>query len=197
MCGRFFSEACGYDSREQVGMDGLSFSLLAVEQIYPTHLIQGLSVQQGQLVLSSWEWGLSHPNLPRPVINARIETLADKPMFKQAYQSRRCVIPCSGWYEWRNEGQLKQPYRFQGETPIVNFAGLYWPTSAQMPNGAVVLVTQAASKPLRAYHHRMPLLVRGAGARAWLEHGHSFPHDGEFRISPYFRSDQPRQGQLF
>ncbi|SDI98317.1 Putative SOS response-associated peptidase YedK [Ferrimonas sediminum] len=198
MCGRFFSLATGFDSCEQLGMDGLSFLLDACDDIRPSQLLGGVTLNQGQLQLRQLQWGLSHPSLSRPVINARSETLAEKPLFKEAYASRRCLVPASGWYEWRTEGGRKQPYRFVSARPLFSFAGLWWPATTSRPDGALVLVTQAATESLKAYHHRMPVLVRGAAARDWLQQGRMPQRlPDPVSVTAYHSTGQPIQGQLF
>ncbi|USD38406.1 SOS response-associated peptidase [Ferrimonas sp. SCSIO 43195] len=198
MCGRFFSQATGFDSREQLGMDGLSFQLDARDDIRPSQLLAGVTLDQDRLQLRQLQWGLSHPSLSRPVINARSETLAQKPLFKEAYAHRRCLVPASGWYEWRTEGARKQPYRFATGRPLFSFAGLWWPVTPARPQGALVLVTQAATESLQAYHHRMPVLVRGAAARNWLQQGQMPPPLADpISVSAYHPKGQPIQRRLF
>lgn len=96
-----------------------------------------------------------------PVLfNARVETAASKPSFRAAWAQSRCVVPMNGYYEWKD----KQPY-FVSTGELVWAAGLY--STAQEGLSATVLTTAAAGQ-LEWLHHRMPVFVDAAGARAWL-----------------------------
>lgn len=110
------------------------------------------------------------------LINARGETVAEKPSFRDAYRERRCLIPVDGFYEWRREGETKQPYRigFRGGKPFV-FAGLWESWTA--PEGAenagetietYTIVTTDANEKLAPIHHRMPVIVDPADFDRWL-----------------------------
>ncbi|BDY03781.1 SOS response-associated peptidase [Ferrimonas sp. YFM] len=198
MCGRFFQACDGYDTRDQLGMNGGTFELEPQGEIRPTHLVSAVLELDGQLSLRQFQWGLPHPGLSRPVINARSETLAEKPMFRQALARRRCLIPASGWFEWRKEGSGKQAYRFSAPrpAPLFSFAGLWWPPAESLPNGAVVLITQAATQNLSEYHHRMPVALLGAPARAWLQSGELGAALSCFDVAAH-PGGGPAQGQLF
>ncbi len=177
-------------------MDGGTFELVPQEEIRPSQLVSALLELDGQLSLRRFQWGLPHPGLPRPVINARSETLAEKPMFRQALAHRRCLVPASGWFEWRKEGSGKQAYRFSASRSLFSFAGLWWPPAESLPNGAVVLVTQAATPALTDYHHRMPVALIGAPARAWLQSAELGSGLLSFHVLAH-PGGGPTQGQLF
>lgn len=200
MCGRFFQACDGYDTREQLGMDGGTLELEPQREVRPTQLVSAVLELDGQLSLRQLQWGLPHPGLSRPVINARSETLADKPMFCQALAHRRCLVPASGWFEWRKEGSGKQAYRFSAPVsvprPLFSFAGLWWPPAESLPNGALVLITQAATPCLSQYHHRMPVALLGPSARAWLQRGELGGGLSTFDVSAH-PGGGPTQGQLF
>ncbi|TKB49327.1 SOS response-associated peptidase [Ferrimonas sediminicola] len=196
MCGRFFQVCEGFESWEQLGMDGGRLALEPADEIRPSQLVSAVLEFDGKLCLRRMQWGLPHSGLSRPVINARSETLADKPMFRQALAHRRCLIPASGWFEWRREGAHKRPYRFEAPSPLFSFAGLWWPPAQSLPNGAVVLVTRGATPSLSKYHHRMPVALLGAGARNWLQRGEISGALEAFRVAA-LPSTGPTQGQLF
>lgn len=109
----------------------------------------------------------------RPSTNARAESLVDKPTFRSAYQSRRCLIPASGFYEWQVVGRTRRPwlFRLRDDQPFA-FAGL-WETY-RAPDGQILescaLITTAANALMQPVHHRMPaLLVEPAAWSAWLD----------------------------
>jgi len=106
--------------------------------------------------------------------NARAETVAEKPMFRDAFKRRRCIIPASGFFEWTDEADGKQPHLFTAVdgSPILAFAGLWdrWidPASKEELLSCTVIVS-GASAWMTTYHDRMPALLRGLDFDAWLD----------------------------
>ncbi|MBT5648305.1 MAG: SOS response-associated peptidase [Rhodospirillaceae bacterium] len=124
-------------------------------------------------LIPSWSKDMSGASR---LINARGETVAQKPSFRNAYQECRCLIPVDGFYEWRKEGDIKQPFRigFQGGKPFV-FAGLWETWTA--PDGAdnagetietYTIITTDANTKIAPIHHRMPVIVDPADFDRWL-----------------------------
>lgn len=131
----------------------------------------------GSLVLHRLRWGLvphwSHDqNIGNRLINARAETLADKPSFRAGFQKRRCLIPADGFYEWDRKGQTKQPYYYshpQGE--VLALGGLW--ESWQAPDGTLLrtttIITTADNAEVAPIHDRMPLILDPNNYHSWLE----------------------------
>jgi putative SOS response-associated peptidase YedK len=92
------------------------------------------------------------------LINARSETLKEKPSFREA---KRCVIVADGWYEWKKEAQSKTPFYHHLNGQVFHFAGLY------NSEGCLIVTTEACSK-LSHVHHRMPVLLEDLEIRDWL-----------------------------
>lgn len=105
------------------------------------------------------EWGIQSGTMPR-IINARIETIHEKPLFQTLFPRHRCLVPASGYYEWKQEGSRKIPYYFSSETgSLLSFAGFIRPS----PGGdQVVILTTQAPPPFSLVHERMPVIL-GAG----------------------------------
>lgn len=121
-------------------------------------------------------WGLvpswvKDPAIGARLINARAETIAEKPSFRAAFKTRRCLIPADGFYEWRRAGGAKQPYRITmaNGSPFA-FAGLWerW-TAGEEALETVTIITTGANKLLAAIHDRMPVIIDPADQAAWLE----------------------------
>ena len=123
-------------------------------------------------------WGLvpgwaPDPKLGASMINARLETVAVKPAFRNAWKARRCLVPASGYYEWREEAGVKQPYYIHdGEAPVLMFAGLWerWKSPAGEWIHSFAIVTCAALDPMRQLHDRTPLMLPAPVLHDWL-HG--------------------------
>ena len=123
-------------------------------------------------------WGLipswaKEPGIGNRMINARAETIAEKPAFRAAFRRRRCLIPADGFYEWKTEQGLKQPYRIALESgaPFA-FAGLWERWEGSGADGAVescTIITTEANDRLQAIHHRMPVILAPNAYEPWLD----------------------------
>jgi putative SOS response-associated peptidase YedK len=107
-----------------------------------------------------------------PQINARAETVADKPFFRGAYRQKRCLVPANGWYEWTRGGDAKQPYALHlPEYAPLAFAGL-WELWEGRGEGSwlesMAILTQPALGPAAAVHDRMPVLIGPGEGERWL-----------------------------
>lgn len=110
-------------------------------------------------------WYRTKPQKPG-YINARMETLSEKPAFKSDFQKRRCLIPVTGYYEWKQFGEKKQPYYVHlSDEPIFAFAGIWstWDTCA--------IITIKAPEFLQKLHDRIPAIVAPRYYEKWLSHG--------------------------
>ena len=150
-------------------------------------------------------WGFIPHWVKEPVlkpINARAETLTDKPYFRDAFRRRRCLVPANGYYEWCAAPGGKQPYfiRMAG-AELISFAGLW--SSWQGPDGPVescVIITKAAQEELLDIHDRMPVIIEPDNYDAWLDVGGQDllrPSAGEMEAYPVSsRVNNPRnQGE--
>ncbi len=104
-----------------------------------------------------------------PTHNARLETVSEKPSFRSAWKnSRTALVPVAGFYEWRKEGSIKQPYFIHKPEDLLVFAGLWeqWGDKVSF----TILTTPAQGK-IAKLHHRMPVMLNQNDARSWLEEG--------------------------
>ena len=105
------------------------------------------------------------------MINARSETVHEKPAFRSAFRRRRCVIPVNGWFEWRRDGGEKQPYWIRpADGEVFSLAGLWerW-DKGEEPVETFTILTTAVSPALADIHHRQPVIVGDGGVDAWLD----------------------------
>jgi putative SOS response-associated peptidase YedK len=104
-----------------------------------------------------------------PTHNARLETARDKPSFRSAWKhSRTCLIPAGGFYEWKKEGNVKQPYFIHKPGDLLVFAGLWEPWNDR--NSFTILTTESRGI-IAPLHHRMPVMLNAADAQLWLQTG--------------------------
>ena len=145
---------------------GISFATQTNKDLRPTQPVDTIAVTQpgpGQLTTT---WGITPSWAKNLVINARIETLSEQPAFTQALSTHRCIVPCSGWYEWRAEGLKEQCYSFTHADGFpVLIAGMWF----EQPTGAslITLTTNALGR-CGEIHSRMPLLIEPDDADLWL-----------------------------
>jgi len=177
MCGRF---AFYSPSEATAALFGVSTSI-AVEprfNIAPSQYIAGIrDTEDAGRELSMFRWGLvpfwaKDPSIGNRMINARAETVAEKPSFRAAYRHRRCLLLADGFYEWKKEGAGKVPYFISlasGE-PFA-FAGL-WESWQSKETEEVIqsttLITTAANEFISTVHHRMPIILQPDTADRWL-----------------------------
>jgi putative SOS response-associated peptidase YedK len=174
MCGRYSLHA----SPEVVS---LMFGLSEVPAFQPRYNIAPttpvLVVREGGAAMLRWglvpRWARDVNGKPPSgagMNNARAETVAEKPSFREAYRRRRCLIPASGFYEWKLEGKLKQPYYIHpaaGE--LFAFAGIWerW-EGAGGPLETCAVITTEPNAVMAPIHERMPVIVAPADYGRWL-----------------------------
>ena len=133
----------------------------------------------GENTASSFRWGLipfwaKDPKVGNRMINARSETLTEKPSFREAYKKRRCVIFTSGFYEWREDPieKTKTPMfiSLRSGKPFV-FAGLWetWKQPDGTPLNTCTIITTTPNKLMRDIHNRMPVILSRDGLDTWLD----------------------------
>ena len=143
--------------------------------IAPTQPIPVVRIDNGRRSLALVRWGLVPAWVKDPrgfglLINARAETVLDKPAFRNAVRRRRCLIPADGFYEWKQDGTRKRPF-FAAAKSLVAFAGIWEPWMG--PNGEEIesacIITTAANRTLRALHDRMPAVIPPQAFDLWLD----------------------------
>ena len=145
--------------------------------VAPTQPVPIVRLIDGNRQFTLLRWGLIPPWVKDPrqftlLINARGESVNEKPAFRNAMRRRRCLFPADGFYEWKNEGGRRRPYviRPKGGSSIA-FAGLWetWmgPNGEEMETAAIV--TTAANRELARLHDRMPVIVPPDAFDFWLD----------------------------
>ena len=143
-------------------------------EIFPSDIVPVLANSRKQVVQPfAMRWGYSFPN-SRPVINARSETAATKPMFKDGMLQRRCLIPASNYYEWEKCDGKKIKYAIRPtNTDLLYMAGIY---HLENHDGVIVptftILTRDAAPEIAFIHHRMPVMLPSEYVAAWLNTKH-------------------------
>ncbi len=143
--------------------------------IAPTQNVVAI-LKNGTAHLSSLRWGLipswaKDEAIGSRMINARAETLAEKPSFKHLLRGKRCLIVADGFYEWRSEGKEKTPMyiTLQEEQPFA-FAGLWdvWKSADGDPVQSCTIITTTPNELMATIHNRMPAILRPGAYEDWL-----------------------------
>ena len=176
MCGRFALKAPPSKLITRFGLDACA-DFAPRYNIPPGTDIPVIRLSpEGKRVLHLLRWGLiphwaKDPSIGVKLNNARGESVAEKPSFKQAFMRRRCLIPADGFYEWKTEGKTKQPYYFSlksGEPMAM--AGLW--ESWKAPDGSllrtVCVITTRANALMEPIHERMPVIINPEDWKDWL-----------------------------
>ncbi len=178
MCGRIVLSSAPHVLAEKFFLDMVP-DLLPRYNIPPTTNIAGIvpnPSSAGRLV-RMFRWGLvppwsTGPEVGPKMINARSETVRDKPSFHAAFASRRCLVPVDGFYEWQKRGKVRQPFLFRRrDGDLMALAGLWekW----EYPGGRLLesctILTTAANSVMRPVHHRMPVILPAGDWKLWLD----------------------------
>ncbi len=192
MCGRFSRFTPVQKFAELFGVHA-GFSLIPRYNVAPTQAaLAARTTPQGCRELVTLYWGLipfwaKERKVGFSTINARAETVATKPSFRDAFRQRRCLIAADGFYEWKRLDGRKQPYYIglKGRQPFA-FAGLWehWEGGGEIINSCAIIVTQA-NKLLGAIHDRMPVILDAEDYDLWLDPATKEPRLLESLLRPY------------
>jgi putative SOS response-associated peptidase YedK len=177
MCGRFAFYSPAEAAAALFGISA-SFNIEPRYNIAPTQYVAAIrngADEEREVVMLRWglvPFWAKDPSIGNRMINARAETVAEKPSYRNAYNHRRCLVLADGFYEWRREGNSKTPYFISlasGE-PFA-LAGL-WEKWTDKNSGeslqTMALITADANEFMTPLHHRMPVVLEAGTAKDWL-----------------------------
>lgn len=176
MCGRYFIDGDDLPEElerilEELNRKNTPKNLKTSGEIFPSDVVPVLANSRRQDVQPfAMRWGYSFPG-GRPVINARAETAAEKPLFRDGMRQRRCLIPASSYFEWERRDGQKTKYAIRpAGAEMLYLAGIY---HLENHDGAVVpsfaILTRSAAPEIAFIHDRMPVILPPDCARDWLK----------------------------
>ncbi len=178
MCGRFTITVSGAELAEMLEVSVVPQTRPRYN-VSPSQTVLALrKTGAGQREAVELKWGLvpwwsKDAKIGYSLINARCETVAEKPSFREAFHKRRCLIPADGFFEWKVDGKKKLPYRFRRPDgkPFL-FAGLWehW-DGGEKPLETCTILTTTANEIVSPFHERMPIILSKEGAKLWLSPG--------------------------
>jgi putative SOS response-associated peptidase YedK len=193
MCGRFILLTDLSVIVESFRIGEVSAEYKPDSHIFPGQQIAVVIRKDNQNSLVNFRWGLvpswaKDPSIGSRTFNARAETIAEKPSFREAFQKRRCLIPADGFFEWQKMGRIKKPLRFSLKSmEPFGLAGLYetWISPEKKPVNTCTIITTEPNDLLRPIHDRMPVIVKKELEDFWMD-----PNSRNFRdllsiLKPY------------
>ena len=197
MCGRFVLYRNLEEIKEAFNVQEVRWEPKASYNIAPTQEVAVVVKRDGGNRLEKMTWGLipfwaKDPKIGSRMINARSETLNEKPSFKRPFKSQRCLVIADGFYEWVKTDQGKVPMliRLTSQRPL-GLAGLYdaWKSPQGKAITSCTIVTTNANDFMQPIHNRMPLIVPRAQESEWLDP--ATPHIDEWLLAlPAYPSDE-------
>ena len=183
MCGRYASARSVDDIAGAFGIApaDIDADLPAADwNVAPTKTVPAVLVRDGVRTLTALRWGLvpswtqSPPTPSKPALfNARIETVTEKPAFREAVWRRRCLLPADGWYEWarRPDGSRQPHFLTTGDDGLLALAGLWesWRDAEGRELRSTTILTGAAPADLAQVHDRAPVVVARSWWASWLD----------------------------
>ncbi len=176
MCGRFALVSDLADIEEKFAIQKASYDFNPNWNVSPGQYISAVIRREGQNVLVPFLWGLipssaKDPSIGYRMINARAETIHEKPSFRNAFKNRRCLIVADGFYEWKKEDRKKIPLYFHlkaGEP--FGLAGLYetWTAPDGKQINTCTIITTDSNKLIQPFHDRMPAIIPKDQEQIWI-----------------------------
>jgi putative SOS response-associated peptidase YedK len=190
MCGRYsFAQlSTEVEKRFKIHVDGNTY--VARYNCAPSQKL-GVITNKNPHELSHLQWGLIPPwaknnTLKLPLINARSESLEEKPAFRESLKSKPCLIPADGFYEWIKNGIHLIPYHIRMKNrEAFAFAGLWeeWEDRQGKPISTFSIITTEANQLMQSIHNRMPVILPQKLEQEWLENPSS--RDLKKMLKPY------------
>lgn len=195
MCGRAFQTSSPDKLQERFGTIGPLPNQPARFNAAPTQdlLVVRFNPATRERRLDALRWGLvplwaTNLAIGSKAINARAEAIDQKPMFRDAFARRRCLIPVDGFYEWRPATDARIPHAIaHAEGAVLALAGLWerWKSPAGEIVRSFTIVTTTANELLRPLHERMPVMLEPTDFPRWLGETDASPEDLKALLRPY------------
>jgi len=175
MCGRFVLVTDLTKIAGKYGIQKASPDFQPNWNVRPGQIVPAVISRGGQNIIENFLWGLipswvKDPAIGHKLINARAETIGEKPSFRAAFAKRRCLIVADGFYEWKQDGKKKVPlYFYLKSGDFFGLAGLYetWMSGKKLLSTCTIITTDANGL-IKPFHPRMPVIVPEEQEQKWL-----------------------------
>jgi putative SOS response-associated peptidase YedK len=193
MCGRFVQAGPAAVYAAMFDIDGRQGALVPRYNVAPTQSVMACRERDGRRELQPLRWGLvphwsKGPDNRYSMINARAETVHEKPAYRGPFRSHRCLIPAEAFYEWKPRPGGKQPHaiRMKSREPFA-FAGLWdgWTAPDGTRLETCTIIVTDANELLRPIHDRMPVILAPEAWDRWLDSGFGDIEQLRGMLAPY------------
>jgi len=165
MCGRFYVDDDTMQEIERIARK-IDREKRSAQEVAPTQKAMIIHALENEIVSRFLQWGYERDKKKGVIFNARSETVQQRSMFAADFEMRRCVIPASGFYEWKSNGtKEKERYEFYVPQKTLFMAGIFHRDPA---GDRFTILTQAADGCMEKIHDRMPVLLRKQEIDSWL-----------------------------
>ena len=179
MCGRYVNKNSFEDIEKLFQADLIQSPSISIQPSYnicPTQYSPVVVSADEKYQMKNMHWGLipswsKDSKFATNLINARIETVQEKPSFKGLTNASRCIVIASGYYEWVQTDSGKQPYYIHGKHDVLPIAGL-WTRWKDIKS--FTIITKSANSNISNIHHRMPLIIEQNHIKSFLDHSIKF-----------------------
>ena len=194
MCGRYTQHHSTGEVVERFAVRQMLFPFEPRYNIAPTQTAAVVLVEKSKRILRGLRWGLvpswaDDPSIGNRMINARSETVAQKPSFRHAFRKRRCLVPADGFFEWRKEADgTKTPiYITVQDGVLFALAGLWerWTDGQAQQIDSFTILTTEPNELLKPIHNRMPVIIKPSDESSWLDPAIEDAEALSKLISPY------------
>jgi putative SOS response-associated peptidase YedK len=204
MCGRYNLIATGQQIRDHFGLTSLPGHNPDYNIPPGQKILAVVQLEEGSNRAVNLHWGLipswsKDRSISRHLINARAETLTEKPSFKNAYRHRRCLIPATGFFEWHATCAApslpttrKQPYHIhQQDNALFAFAGVWehWEHDQETVYSCIIITT-AANNKMTPIHDRMPVIIAPDDYNRWLDKKNTVVEIADFLVTDAYNAMQ-------
>lgn len=197
MCSRFSRISLAQAIMRHFGLENLDLTLVPRYNIAPTDEAEVIVMDNDKRRLELMNFGLiphwaKDPKIALSCLNARSETVEEKPSFRESFRKRRCLVVTDGYYEWKIEGKKKKPHRFiMKNKELFGLAGLW--DSWKGPGGKLLktfsIITTNSNVAFEDIHDRMPVIIEPANYNKWLSPTMNDPAELKPLLVSYKKSD--------
>jgi len=175
MCGRYTLHSPWAENHNLYGLvepEETHRNVPARYNIAPSQNVLTVRLEDGAQCIREVKWGLvphwAKEGFNKPQINARGETVHEKPMFRDAFKRGRCLIPADGYYEWTGPKGNKQPYYIHMDGQPFSFAGI-WARNDNLEIESCAIITTSPAEQIAHIHNRMPVILKPEWYDLWLD----------------------------
>ena len=197
MCGRYTLHKKAAELADRFNVASVKDELRENYNVAPGQFMPVVINENGKTRIELMKWGLvpfwaKDPKIGYKLINARAETLFEKPMWRRAIKNRRCLVPADGFYEWKlvkeDTKEDKHPfYVYPRQEELFSFAGIWesWKDTEDMEWKTYSIITTKPNKEMAKVHNRMPVILHREDEDSWLDPLHGDRNDIEPYLQPY------------